>query len=369
MAACRRPAPPRRQSVVRPAALLLVLLTCLPAASLAEVSSALHRRQATEKPPPSCTSAAACGTGICSEGRCACPALLGGAASGGVCQAATTGWCLPPLKQLQGSRAALIFELAAVAEGSKSSSAAKWMSRVFGSAPRAISASQMGHFTLHGGNALALKMLGTKAGTELPGTDLPALMDLSRCAVVGSSRALLGSDSGAEIDSHTAVIRFNQAPTAGYEAHVGSRTTLRIQNSFAAGSGDSDVCLLRLSSAKKANKHGQNAGRLQRGAGRAGAGCRLVQLSPQFEAYRRMLWYNMAPPSASKWSSGFMGIALAVNMCSNVTIYGFDFGPEYYFPKEHRKQGDQAVAAGHPWELERQCAHALAQLPSVTWRR
>lgn len=67
MAACRRPAPPRRQSVVRPAALLLVLLTCLPAASLAEVSSALHRRQATEKPPPSCTSAAACGTGICSE--------------------------------------------------------------------------------------------------------------------------------------------------------------------------------------------------------------------------------------------------------------------------------------------------------------
>jgi len=185
---------------------------------------------------------------------------------------------------------------------------------------------------------------------------------------VGSSNSLLASQHGSAIDAHTAVIRFNQAPTAGYESHVGSRTTLRIQNSFAAGEVEgarSEVCLIRLSSSKKKNKDGARLGQLS-GDG-SGHGCgSVVQLSPQFEAYRRMLWYNMSAAGGSKWSSGFMGIALAVNLCASVSLYGFDFGSGYYFPKEHRKKDNKGVAAGHPWALERNCTRALAQLPSVT---
>ena len=48
------------------------------------------------------------------------------------------------------------------------------------------------------------------------------------CAVVGNSGALQSQDDGALIDAHDQVIRFNDAPTKGHEAFVGSRTSIRL---------------------------------------------------------------------------------------------------------------------------------------------
>ncbi|XP_061555134.1 alpha-N-acetylgalactosaminide alpha-2,6-sialyltransferase 6 isoform X1 [Phycodurus eques] len=48
------------------------------------------------------------------------------------------------------------------------------------------------------------------------------------CALVSSSSHVLGSKAGEEIDGSECVIRMNDAPTAGYEADVGRRTTLRV---------------------------------------------------------------------------------------------------------------------------------------------
>ncbi|XP_025830591.1 beta-galactoside alpha-2,6-sialyltransferase 1, partial [Agrilus planipennis] len=51
------------------------------------------------------------------------------------------------------------------------------------------------------------------------------------CAVVASSGALRGSNLGRTIDSYNVVLRFNNAPTKGFESDVGRKTTLRIVNS------------------------------------------------------------------------------------------------------------------------------------------
>lgn len=48
------------------------------------------------------------------------------------------------------------------------------------------------------------------------------------CAVVSSSGQMLGSGLGAEIDGAECVLRMNQAPTMGFEADVGQRSTLRV---------------------------------------------------------------------------------------------------------------------------------------------
>ena len=50
------------------------------------------------------------------------------------------------------------------------------------------------------------------------------------CAVVGNSGTALFEQLGREIDAHQMVYRFNQAPTHGFEAHVGRKTTFESLN-------------------------------------------------------------------------------------------------------------------------------------------
>ncbi|CAO1422985.1 unnamed protein product [Diamesa tonsa] len=51
------------------------------------------------------------------------------------------------------------------------------------------------------------------------------------CVIVSSAGSLTGSQLGKFIDFHDIVMRFNHAPTEGYETDVGSRTSIRIVNS------------------------------------------------------------------------------------------------------------------------------------------
>jgi hypothetical protein len=57
------------------------------------------------------------------------------------------------------------------------------------------------------------------------------LLNLSKdIAIVGSSGSLTNSGLGKKIDSFNEIVRFNRAPTKGYESSVGSKTTLRVSN-------------------------------------------------------------------------------------------------------------------------------------------
>ncbi|XP_035223147.1 beta-galactoside alpha-2,6-sialyltransferase 2-like isoform X2 [Stegodyphus dumicola] len=51
------------------------------------------------------------------------------------------------------------------------------------------------------------------------------------CAIVSSAGSMYRSKLGKEIDSHDIVLRFNSAPTEGYEDDVGSKTSIRFLNS------------------------------------------------------------------------------------------------------------------------------------------
>ncbi|CAD6998663.1 unnamed protein product [Ceratitis capitata] len=55
--------------------------------------------------------------------------------------------------------------------------------------------------------------------------------DIKTCAIVSSAGSLSGSKLGRFIDTHDVVMRFNDAPTHGYEGDVGSKTTIRVLNS------------------------------------------------------------------------------------------------------------------------------------------
>ena len=55
-------------------------------------------------------------------------------------------------------------------------------------------------------------------------------LDGKSVAIVGNSGKLSRTDYGKIIDSHDAVIRFNWAPSEGYESQVGTKTTIRISN-------------------------------------------------------------------------------------------------------------------------------------------
>lgn len=67
-------------------------------------------------------------------------------------------------------------------------------------------------------------------GRYFPATDYYA-SHFNSCALVSSAGSMLGSKLGPEIDGHETVLRFNDAPTAGYEDDVGGRTTIRLLNS------------------------------------------------------------------------------------------------------------------------------------------
>ncbi|CAL8114226.1 unnamed protein product [Orchesella dallaii] len=54
------------------------------------------------------------------------------------------------------------------------------------------------------------------------------------CAVIPNSAALDGAKHGIDIDSHDFILRFNNAPTQGFEDDVGALTSMRIINSQVA---------------------------------------------------------------------------------------------------------------------------------------
>lgn len=61
-------------------------------------------------------------------------------------------------------------------------------------------------------------------------SDLKQRVNFQSCAVVSNSGAMLHHQYGSEIDAHSAVFRFNSAPTVGFEPYVGKKEVVRVTN-------------------------------------------------------------------------------------------------------------------------------------------
>eukprot|EP00873_Tetraselmis_striata_P035973 jgi/Tetstr1/456237/TSEL_042999.t1 len=311
--------------------------------------------------------------GTKATGRAKCPALLR-KASDGTCRAQSAGlqpWCLKPMQLISGEK----FARFPVSRNTEKGKRREYKTFTTASGPQPVVETFLSHsdiprglkfqdFLIHKGNGWAMKVSPKPRPDFVAPHDLPDLFDFSTCAVVGSSSTLLQSEQGKEIDAHSFVMRFNQAPTRRFERHVGSKTSLRLQNQERVGPVPGDrvpTCLVK----------GYNF--------RHNKKCTLLALSPQFMLYTKYYWYFHRMPgpgggavsarisslsrdvSRIKMSTGMMGLSLALHLCGKVDLYGFSGGRGHYYQKSAAKRSDATPFEDrHPWPIERACMRTLS---------
>ncbi|QDZ24200.1 sialyltransferase [Chloropicon primus] len=182
----------------------------------------------------------------------------------------------------------------------------------------------------------------------------------AKCAVVGSSNSLTKKQYGELIDSHGVVIRFNAAPTRGFQKYVGKRTDIRVQNIRYCGSSRRDEYCIHYSRNQDPKSH--QCRRWRR--------CKKIQLHNQVVEYIQHYWRVVPKPPGrtdrgkrdAKLSAGFFGIVLAMHVCAEVNIFGFSQGAHHYY-----KKGDKKFMKGKPfytrhrWLYESACMNLLRE--------
>ena len=167
--------------------------------------------------------------------------------------------------------------------------------------------------------------------------------EFDTCAVVGNSGGLLNATFGRAIDSHSLVLRFNQAPQGDPEnqlsKYVGTKTTLRLINTrwtnkygtihFLEQGLPLEPGVTLLVSRARPKSYDTIAQTLKK----ARPDVRLLYLSSRvvsaarqlLVAYRLRLeeagYENI--PGGNTPSSGFVGVYMLMHACKNVTVYGF----------------------------------------------
>jgi len=192
----------------------------------------------------------------------------------------------------------------------------------------------------------------------LPLKDLAEGM-YKRCAVVGNSGVLLQREDGAAIDAHDAIFRFNDGPTDGFEKYAGSRTTHRFLNNNwsrswlkhrARGAHEDHVVLF-----------GMGAARFIEGLHARYPTTPVLFVAPEFagnargmykKSYLLMEEANMlsvrgrnSPPT------GIEGVFLAISVCDEVNVYGFQVNPNPDIPY-HYHDKVHGVEAAHSFTFQ-----------------
>ncbi|CAI5526056.1 unnamed protein product [Closterium sp. Naga37s-1] len=167
----------------------------------------------------------------------------------------------------------------------------------------------------------------------LPLTDIYQTTVWKTCAVVGNSGALLLREDGEEIDKHDMVLRFNTAPTKGYEKQVGRKTTIRLSIPDKAGfreGNETVVYHLYLRGVKDELQHLLNFKRVFREGP-------LYVLDLGFES-------QIFNTFGAFTSVGYVGIQFALQKCHHIDLYGL-FLSERHGVRHHYYNRDEYMPA------------------------
>uniref|UniRef100_A0A5F8GNY7 alpha-N-acetylneuraminyl-2,3-beta-galactosyl-1,3-N-acetylgalactosaminide6-alpha-sialyltransferase n=2 Tax=Monodelphis domestica TaxID=13616 RepID=A0A5F8GNY7_MONDO len=158
-----------------------------------------------------------------------------------------------------------------------------------------------------------------------------------RCALVSSSGQMLGSRWGPEIDGTECVLRMNQAPTAGYEADVGHRSTLRmvshtsvpllLRNQSYFFQQARDTVYVVWGPGKRMNRdQGGSTYRTLLKVKEMYPGVQLYTLTDRMMAYCDEVFQNETGKnrmkSGSFLSTGWFTMILAMELCDHIVVYG-----------------------------------------------
>jgi len=160
----------------------------------------------------------------------------------------------------------------------------------------------------------------------LPDTDVVGGRVYNQCAIVGSSGSLLNFQLGRAIDRHDMVLRFNGAPTKGFEKHVGSRTTFRLVTTPFLTYNEIGETVLHAPRSEKVVQAYRSRSRFAALNKKAP----LYLLDPGFLAWQASSVLEWQPTVA--WT----GIMLAMQICRRVDLYGLmvaepEGSPYHYF--------------------------------------
>ena len=212
-----------------------------------------------------------------------------------------------------------------------------------------------------------------------------------KCALVGNARSLLSHTMGTVIDTEfDAVMRLNQGPTDGFEAHVGKRTTFRLVNRkwITAYANNPNLQLekrvtlvasrtdwaLYLGACRRINKRRSDvACRLMTRGAVDRAGDVLRSMKAKVEAVRGISYPGRGSPS-----SGFVGLHLLLQLCRNVTVFGMSDGGSlreawhYFEPRQFHASREFSADPHHSFDLEHDMLQVLdagGAMSHVLWAR
>jgi hypothetical protein len=237
------------------------------------------------------------------------------------------------------------------------------------------------------------RFLEAKRSFPADDTFLRSQYDFSSCAVVGNSGTLLNGTFGSAIDSHSVIVRINQAMTnRKFQRHVGLKTTFRIINTrwtnkygdprFIYGEKDApgskgvglpleeNVTLVSSRSKPNAFDTMVQYQKVTRPDVKAlYLSSRLVsQARRLLVGYRVRLDRDGLGPyyGGSTPSSGFLALFAMIQLCTKVTAYGFGLDAEngaeqgyHYFQLFSDGERKKMMNPTHSFDAERDLMRAL----------